>query len=822
MRRAFLCGLLLVLSGILFVHFQPVGAATCTYAQRVGTVADGWNHNANWSCGGIPGSGDSVIIAAGTSTNIGTQPSAASSTVKSITVQTSGIAGVGSLTLASGISIAATSTVTVNGSFNVNAGAVSTTALTINADGNFIVTTGAASSTTITNAGAISITTGTVTSTGTLTNTGSITFHSNGMLDLASDFTNSGTFTSATGTTRLAGGNNQSITGAVFYNLTSNKTGGTATLTSSSTVMGALNMTTGGTMSIGSNNMNVMGAVTVGTDTTFALANAHVTSTGVLTNAGSVVFNSNGLLNLLSDFTNSGTFTSATGTTRFVGSNDQSISGAVFYDLASTKSGGTATLTSSSTVMGALNITTGGTLNVGATHMNVMGALTIGSDTTLTSVSGTVTSTGALTNNGTLNAGSGTLGLRYTFTNGGTFNPQTGTVLYSSSTASTITATVYNNLRVTGGVTFSTTASTTSVGTTTVDSGTTFAIGANTYTGTGAFTNNGTISKTTGLLVHAAESVGFTDSSSAAKTEFTPTETMYVTVQDSGRNTNGTAADSFTIAVTANVAAGNDSEVITLTETSVNSGIFCGGVSIVGVSATPANGNGVFELRASGSGSATYTDDQESTGISVTFTYSGSGGGIGGGIPAPIITYQSTAAHVGTTRNPNAVADLANLHTIGVALHALVRTQTDSAVYYIGTDGRRHAFINSRVYDTWYNDFSGVRMIDPVALATIPLGPMVHYKPGVRMVKFTTDARVYAVSLYGELRWIKTEPVASTLYGASWNKQIDDLSDAFYTSYVFGQDIASATDFNSAAQSTMADTISTDLVSTVFLKQGEI
>ncbi len=120
------------------------------------------------------------------------------------------------------------------------------------------------------------------------------------------------------------------------------------------------------------------------------------------------------------------------------------------------------------------------------------------------------------------------------------------------------------------------------------------------------------------------------------------------------------------------------------------------------------------------------------------------------------------------------------------------------AVYYVGKDGKRHAFPNSRVFFTWYGGFESVREIPLEGLSVYPLGQNVQYRAGVRMVKFMTDPKVYAVSRGGVLRWIKSEELARAFYGNDWNKQIDDLTDAFYTNYTFGPDIATVSDYNPA------------------------
>jgi len=128
------------------------------------------------------------------------------------------------------------------------------------------------------------------------------------------------------------------------------------------------------------------------------------------------------------------------------------------------------------------------------------------------------------------------------------------------------------------------------------------------------------------------------------------------------------------------------------------------------------------------------------------------------------------------------------------------------AVYYVGADGKRHAFPNEKAYFTWYQDFSGVNEISASELAAIPLGNNITYRPGVRMVKFTTLNKVYAVGPGGVLRWIASEDVARALYGDNWNQQIDDIADPFYVNYTFGSDVNTAADFNPTSVKAQAAT----------------
>lgn len=119
-----------------------------------------------------------------------------------------------------------------------------------------------------------------------------------------------------------------------------------------------------------------------------------------------------------------------------------------------------------------------------------------------------------------------------------------------------------------------------------------------------------------------------------------------------------------------------------------------------------------------------------------------------------------------------------------------IKARGTSSVYFCGADGKRHPFPNQKIHDSWYaGDFAGVYEVSADALGKISLGKNVTYRPGVRMVKVTTDPKVYAVDADGTLRWITSESVAVALYGQNWNQQIDDLPDAFFFDYKIGTPI---------------------------------
>lgn len=127
------------------------------------------------------------------------------------------------------------------------------------------------------------------------------------------------------------------------------------------------------------------------------------------------------------------------------------------------------------------------------------------------------------------------------------------------------------------------------------------------------------------------------------------------------------------------------------------------------------------------------------------------------------------------------------------------------AVYYIGVDGKRHAFPSARVYATWFgSDFSRVRTIAMDAMAAFPLGAAVTFKPGGALVQFPPDHRVFAVDAHRTLRRIPTETVAAAEFGVDWHRRVDRLSDALIGDYRIGADIGSDFDADAVANAVIA------------------
>lgn len=121
-----------------------------------------------------------------------------------------------------------------------------------------------------------------------------------------------------------------------------------------------------------------------------------------------------------------------------------------------------------------------------------------------------------------------------------------------------------------------------------------------------------------------------------------------------------------------------------------------------------------------------------------------------------------------------------------------------TAVYYYGDDGKRHAFPNEKTFDTWFSDFDDLVTLSSSAMSDISLGRNVTYRPGMRLIKFTTST-VYAVSYGGILRPIANGEIAEAIFGDDWVSLIDSVDDVFYGNYRVGSVVESSADYSASA-----------------------
>jgi hypothetical protein len=128
----------------------------------------------------------------------------------------------------------------------------------------------------------------------------------------------------------------------------------------------------------------------------------------------------------------------------------------------------------------------------------------------------------------------------------------------------------------------------------------------------------------------------------------------------------------------------------------------------------------------------------------------------------------------------------------GFNIGDLLKNSASTTVYIIGKDNKRHVFPNEATFFTWFADFSKIKVVSNDILSQIPLDSNVTVRPGTKLVKIQTDSRVYAVEPGAILRPIKSEAIASALYGWNWKARILDVPDVFFVDYTTNSEIAQA------------------------------
>lgn len=129
-----------------------------------------------------------------------------------------------------------------------------------------------------------------------------------------------------------------------------------------------------------------------------------------------------------------------------------------------------------------------------------------------------------------------------------------------------------------------------------------------------------------------------------------------------------------------------------------------------------------------------------------------------------------------------------------LAYDSLFKGESSSSVYWYASDGKRYVFPNEGVYYSWFEDFSTVRTVHDSYLYQTPIGGNVTYRPGINMVKLTSDPKTYLVTSGSRLRPISSESTATDLFGLGWSKYVRDLSEALFINYHLDSQIIKASD----------------------------
>ncbi|MFA4872101.1 MAG: hypothetical protein WC610_03565 [Patescibacteria group bacterium] len=150
-----------------------------------------------------------------------------------------------------------------------------------------------------------------------------------------------------------------------------------------------------------------------------------------------------------------------------------------------------------------------------------------------------------------------------------------------------------------------------------------------------------------------------------------------------------------------------------------------------------------------------------------------------------LLTYSVVVATIVWSLGLAAVVPLASAAYTATA-GDVIKTATNTAVYYIDSDGKRHLFSNEATFWTWKSGSwatQGVQVISQTDFDALTSAANVVARAGVNLVKFDNSARVYAVAPGGVLSLIPSSAIASTLYGSTWSTKVVTIQSSFENDY---------------------------------------
>lgn len=142
------------------------------------------------------------------------------------------------------------------------------------------------------------------------------------------------------------------------------------------------------------------------------------------------------------------------------------------------------------------------------------------------------------------------------------------------------------------------------------------------------------------------------------------------------------------------------------------------------------------------------------------------------------------------------VPTAAHAETVVLEPGDIYRVEGNADVYILDADMNARYFPNSEVFHTWYADFSGLNVITPEQSGAYELAaiPGVNFRPGSRLVKITTNPRVYAVGAENARHWVNSPETAAAAYGAAWASLVRDVSVFHWANYQAGADLDGLSD----------------------------
>lgn len=135
-------------------------------------------------------------------------------------------------------------------------------------------------------------------------------------------------------------------------------------------------------------------------------------------------------------------------------------------------------------------------------------------------------------------------------------------------------------------------------------------------------------------------------------------------------------------------------------------------------------------------------------------------------------------------------ADTSSESTTLLPTGAFFKGESWDTVYYVDGTTRR-PFLDAQTFFTYADNFDAVIDASDDYLANYTIGTPMLPMAGSVLVKVQSLNKVYALGEDGELRWVSSESLASSLYGSNWADYVIDVPVTAWGHFTIGDDINS-------------------------------
>lgn len=127
---------------------------------------------------------------------------------------------------------------------------------------------------------------------------------------------------------------------------------------------------------------------------------------------------------------------------------------------------------------------------------------------------------------------------------------------------------------------------------------------------------------------------------------------------------------------------------------------------------------------------------------------------------------------------------------------AKVKRNEKDFIYYYAADGKRYVFQDILVFKSWFGDYPQEKIAfeSSEAMSQSPLGGNVFLRPG-SLLQSATLLDTFIVYKNANISPVADLKLLEKFYGTDWKNKVVILPDYYFSQYVMGKPIKSASDF---------------------------